>query len=247
MRALFAHNVANVDLFLAGLSIVKKRGAREASMMLVTGDPGFGKTSTLQWFVTQEPHAIYVRCKAGYTRHWFFRDVLAELGVSPRRLTEDMFRQAAEALASRPYIMVVDEVDHASAQVLEAIRDLADLVEVPVVLVGMDRVKDVIRSRYPQISSRIATVVHFQPISVSDIRNAAATLVEGVQLAEDVVEEIHRQCEGRMRLALNALAVCENLARARRLETVSLADLGELELIHDWKAARKVVRMRRRG
>lgn len=247
MKSIFAQ-VSNVDRLLAGMALVQKRGASEASMMLVTSEPGFGKTETLRWYVAQQPHAVYVRAKSGWTRHWFLRDVLQELGISPMRLTEDMFRQVIGGLVARPYILVIDEIEHALAdtRVLEAIRDISDLTEIPVVLVGMDQVKDRIRSRYPQITSRVATVVHFQPVSEADIRMAANTLLDGVEISEEVVTEIHRQCEGRMRLVLNALACCERIGKARRATRVELADLTDQELIHDWKArAPKVLKLRR--
>lgn len=247
MKSVFAP-VSNVDRLLAGMALVQKRGASEASMMLVTSEPGFGKTETLRWYVDQQPHAVYVRAKSGWTRHWFLRDVLQELGVSPQRLTEDMFRQVVGALAARPYILVLDEIEHALAdtRVLEAIRDISDLTEIPVVLVGMDQVKDKIRARFPQITSRIATVVHFQPVSEDDIRTAAGSLLDGVELDGDVVHEIHRQCEGRMRLVLNALACCERIAKSRRAARISMADVADQELIHDWKARpAKVHKLRR--
>ncbi len=250
MKAVFAP-VSNVDRFLAGMALVQKRGAAEASMMLVTSEPGFGKTETLQWYVTQQPHAVYLRCKSGYTRHWFLKDLLHELGIQPARLTEDMFRQAKEALGSLPYILVIDEIEHALAdiRVMEAIRDLSDLTEIPVVLVGMDQVKDKIRARYPQITSRIATIVHFQPVTEQDIRTAAAHLLEGLTLSDDLVAEILRRCEGRMRLVLNALANCERIAKARRAGQLGLADVDGQELIHDWQrrpaTAKAAIRLRR--
>jgi len=237
MKAAFAQ-VSNVDRLLAGMAIVQKRGASEASMMLVTSEPGYGKTETVHWYVTQTPHAVYLRAKSGWTRHWLLRDLLTELGISPMRLTEDLFNQAVTILASRSSMLVIDEIEHAFSDyhVLEAIRDISDVTEIPVVLVGMNEVKDKIRSRFPQISSRIATVVHFQPVSEEDIRTAAQALLDGVEIGNDVIQEIYRQCEGRMRLVLNALAVCERVAKARKAKLITLAEVDGQELIHDWQA-----------
>jgi hypothetical protein len=232
--------VSNVERLMAGMAIVHQRGAMEAGMMLVTSEPGFGETQTLHWYVSQQPYAVYVRAKSGWTRHWFLTDLLAALGVSPQRLTEDMFRQAVNALEARPYTVVGDEVEHALADhaVMEAIRDVSDATKIPVVLVGMDQVKDRIRSRYPQISSRIAVIVYFQPVSHEDVAKAASALLDGVKLADDLVEEIHRQCEGRMRLVMNALGNCERVARQRKTTILALKDVEGQELIHDWQSKR---------
>jgi hypothetical protein len=240
--------VSNVERLMAGMSIIHQRGALEAGMGLVTSEPGFGKTETLRWYVSQQPYAVYIRAKSGWTRHWFLNDLLAALGVSPQRLTEDMFRQAVNALDARPYTVVVDEVEHALADhaVMEAIRDVSDATRIPFVLVGMDQVRDRIRSRYPQISSRIAVIVYFQPVSREDVTKAATTLLDGVQLDHDLVEEIHRQCEGRMRLVMNALGNCERIAKQRKANTLGLKDVEGQELIHDWQSKRpRVVKLQR--
>ncbi|WLT32260.1 AAA family ATPase [Geothrix sp. PMB-07] len=203
---------------------------------------------TKRWHLHLRGYAVYVRAKSGWTRHWFLSDLLAALGVTPQRLTEDMFRQAVNALDSRPYTVVVDEVEHALANhtVMEGIRDISDATGIPLVLVGMDQVKDRIRSRYPQISSRIAVIVYFQPVSKEDVAKAATTLLEEVKLADDLVEEVFRQCEGRMRLVMNALGNCERIARQRKAGTLSLKDVEGQELIHDWQSKRpRLVKLQR--
>lgn len=238
MHQQFCHTVSNVSRLLAGVSIVQERGAVEACLMLVTGQPGLGKTETVGWYVTQQPYAIYLRAKSGWTRHWFLNDLLAELGEAPTRLTEDMFKQALAALARKPYVLVVDEVEHALAdtRVLEAIRDFSDLLRLPTVLVGMAEVRNKV-ARHPQVQSRIATIVTFQPATLDDIKATAAMLLEGgISITEDVAELIHTRSEGRMRLVLNGLAACERVARMRKVKVVGLAEVKDVELVHDWQA-----------
>lgn len=249
MKAIFAQ-VSNVERLLAGVNITKKRGAREAGWILVTSEPGYGKTETLLWYVTQEPGAIYLRAKQGWRAHWFLRDLLETVGVTPQRHTEDMFRQAQDAIAEgAARMLILDEVEHAlgDGRVLEALRDLSDITGIVIVLVGMGQAREKIRTRYPQIYSRVATVVHFQPVSEDDIRAAASQLLDGLSLADDVIHEIHANCEGRMRLVMNALANCERIGKPRKLQEVTLADLDGQELIHDWKSrtANRVVKLRR--
>jgi DNA transposition AAA+ family ATPase len=238
LHQVFCHTVSNVSRLLAGIAIVQERGAAEACQMLVTGQPGLGKTETLGWYVTQQPYAVYLRAKSGWTRHWFLNDLLAELGEAPTRLTEDMFKQALAALARKPYILVVDEVEHAlnDTRVLEAIRDFSDLLRLPTVLVGMAEVRNKI-ARHPQVQSRIATIVTFQPATLEDVKATAQMLLEGgVAITDDVAELIHTRSEGRMRLVLNGLAACERVARLRKTKTVGLAEVKDVELVHDWQS-----------
>lgn len=238
MKSLFA-KTSNLARFLSGLSQVRQRAAAEASLMLVTSEPGYGKTRTLHWFATQEEHVIYLRAKSGWTRHWFYTDLLAAIKVVPGRYTEEAFRQTLQELAGLDYVIIIDEVEHALAngQVIEAIRDLSDLMEIPIVLVGMEHVKGKI-ARHAQISSRIAAVVEFKPADLADIQSVAAQLLDGVQIEEPLAQEILRQTKGRMREIMNALGTCERLAKKRKAPKVGLEDMAGIDLTFDWRAKR---------
>jgi len=230
---------ANLHRFLAGLDALEKRAAPEACIMVVTSEPGYGKTRTLHWYSTQSADAIYLRAKSGYTRHWFLAELLKELNGVPSSKNEDMFREAIKRMQGRNYTLIVDEAEHAVAdtQVLEAIRDLADLLETPVVLVGMEAIQARI-ARHPQISSRVAAVVQFQPASVEDITQVAKELMDGLVLQEELIAEIQKQTKGRMREVMNALAVCERVSRQRKVKTLDRRDLDGQELTYDWQARR---------
>ncbi len=41
----------NVKHFLTGIANLSTRGAQEACLMIVDGQPGLGKTSTVNWWV----------------------------------------------------------------------------------------------------------------------------------------------------------------------------------------------------
>jgi len=229
--------VSNLHRFMAGLDALEKRAAPEACIMVVTSEPGYGKTQTLHWYSTQSSDAIYLRAKSGYTRHWFLSELIQELGGVPSKNNEEMFREAVKRMQGHQYVLIVDEVEHALADchVLESLRDLSDLLETPVVMVGMDQAQARI-ARHPQISSRVAVVVHFQPASTEDIATTAKELLEGVTLQDDLIQEIQVQTKGRMREVMNALAVCERLARQSKARTLSKADMEGQELTYDWQA-----------
>jgi hypothetical protein len=160
-----------------------------------------------------------------------------ELGGAATKNNEEMFRDVVGRMKGHNYVVILDEVEHALADthVLEALRDLTDILETPVVMVGMDQAQAKI-ARHPQISSRVAVVVHFQPASVEDIAITARELLEGVSLQEDLVKEIQTQTKGRMREVMNALAVCERRARQSKASSLSKRDLDGQELTYDWQA-----------
>lgn len=244
MRTKFVQT-SNVRNFLAALTAVEGRAAREAGMLLVCGPAGHGKSRTVQWWCAMTD-AIYLRAKAGMTPHWILTELVTELGFAPDRRTEVLFGQALTALANKPRPVVVDEVEHTlhDSRVLETIRDLSDLVENTVVLVGMERVHARI-ARYAQISSRIARVVLFRPASVEDVAQCCREMCE-VEIAEDLIETLHTQTRGRMRFLMNALALIEGHAKRNRMREVTLGDMAGQVLVHDWQSGRNVALQARR-
>ncbi|HEX9844789.1 MAG TPA: ATP-binding protein [bacterium] len=231
---------SSVTRFLAAVSALDERGSPEAGWMLVTGEAGLGKSAAVQWWATQQD-AVYIRGKAAVTPHWLLTELVTELRLAPARSNEAMFGQALAAIARDPRPIVIDEVEHTlrDAKVLESVRDLSDLVEVPVILVGMERVQQRI-ARHLQISSRIAQVVEFLPATLDDVRTCCDTLAE-VAVADDLVAEMHRLTGGRLREIINALATVEREARRNKLQTVTLDDLRGKTLAHDWQARKPKV------
>lgn len=240
MRPEFA-KTSNVQRFLNGVSAVDERGASEASMMLVTGDPGYGKTATVWWWAIQHG-AVYMRAKANYTPFWLLSDLVQELKGRPARNSEDLSKQVVISLARERRPIIIDEVEHTfrDLKVLETIRDIVDLFPVPMILVGTDQVQNRI-ARFAQFSSRIASVVQFRPATMADVRLCCDVKCE-VPVADDLVEEIHRQSAGRLREVMNAIAVVERYGKARSgaaaKHPVTLSDLSGRALIHDWQARR---------
>ena len=227
---------SNYERFRTGITAVENRGAAEASMMLVLSEAGYGKSATVdQWAV--QNGAVYLRAKQEWTSHYFMTELAEALKIDQRGRAKDIFGRVAAMLGAQQIPLVVDKLDHClhrGAQVLEAIRDISDLTEIMVILVGMDQVQTRI-SRYKQISSRIAHVVEFKPASLEDVAITCEQLAE-VDIDEALVAEIHRQSNGRMREIMNAIATCERVAKRNQKTAITLQDMAGQTLTHDWQA-----------
>jgi hypothetical protein len=238
VKKVFVKNISNYERFRTGISAVETRGATEASLMLVTGPAGFGKSQTVdQWAVANG--AYYLRAKVEWTPSYFMRELAETMKVDSRGRAKDVFGRIAGVLGGQQLPLVIDEVEHClrdSAQVLEAIRDLSDLTEVMVILVGMDQVQAKIH-RHAQISSRIAKVVEFLPATLDDVTELCRQMAE-VTIAPDLIAEIHRQSAGRVREVMNAIATVEQTAKRNGKAEASLQDMAGQVLIHDWQARR---------
>lgn len=238
MKKVFVKNISNYERFRTGISAVETRGASEASLMLVSGPAGYGKSQTVdQWAVANG--AAYLRAKVEWTPSYFMRELAETLKLDSRGRAKDVFGRIAGVLGGQQIPLVIDEVEHClrnGAEVLEAIRDLSDLTEVMVILVGMDEVQAKI-ARHLQISSRIAKVVEFHPATPEDVSEICRQLAE-VTIAPDLIAEIHRQSGGRVREVMNAIATVEQTAQRNGNSAVSLQDMAGQVLTHDWQARR---------
>ena len=230
---------SNYERFRNAISAVENRGAPEASMLLVAGDPGFSKSIIVnRWAVEQR--AIYLRAKVGWTPSRFLAELAEELKVEASGRSKEVFARIVAAIGKEQMPIIIDEVQHTladGARVLEAVRDISDLTETIIVLVaGEERVQLRI-ARYPQISSRILRMVEFHAASLEDVRRCCEELAE-VTIADDLVEEIHRQSAGRMRDVINAIAAVEQSAKRNGKKKVALADFAGKALVNHWQQRR---------
>lgn len=238
MKPVFV-KTSNYKKFQEGLVAVEGRGAQESSLLLVTGEAGYGKSETVdQWAV--QVGASYLRAKTHWTPKVFLTELAGNLKVDPSGKSNDIFARVSGYIGRNQTPIVIDEVDHClrdNASVLEAVRDLSDLTEVVVVLVGMEKVQAKI-SKFLQISSRIAHVVTFAPAVIEDVIMTCTQKCE-VRVANDLAAEIHRQSKGRMREIMNAIALIEREASLNGLAEISLKQIGNRQLTLDWQTAKQ--------
>ncbi|MDV7341006.1 ATP-binding protein [Terasakiella sp. A23] len=240
MRAQFVQT-KNVMKFLAGLSKLQERGAEEACLMVVKGEPGLGKTEILEWWTTQN-NAVYLRAKREWTPGWMLRELLTAMGVKDYgRFFEPNFRSALTHLQTmdmdaqnrgQTFGVVVDEADHVASDsdLLETLRDFSDITEIPFILVGMDRIKDKLQ-KFPQVASRVAQYVEFQKADVDDVKNLAKGLVE-VEIAEDLLEFVQKQTQGYTREIMEAFMSIERFGKKNE-GVVTLASMDGEVLINN--------------
>ncbi len=230
---------SNYERFRTAITAVEQRGAPEASMLLVVGDPGFSKSVVVnKWAV--ETKAVYLRAKVGWTPTRFLLELAEDLRVDTSGRGKEVFARVVAVVGKRQMPIVIDEVQHTlanGARVLEAVRDISDLTETIIVLVaGEERVLPKI-ARYPQISSRIGKVVEFDRATVEDVQRCCKELSD-VNIAADLAAEIHRQSNGRMRDVINAIAIVERAAKRAGSTSVKAADFAGKALVNDWQVRR---------
>lgn len=234
MRSQFV-KTENYRAFVSAVKAVEQRGAAEAGMMLVYGQPGLGKSHIISRWAA-ETGAIFLRAGKDWTPRYALVELANELRLDSRGTSQQLFARLLEPIARNQLPIIIDEAEFALANraaVLGKIRDISDRAENTVILVGMQDIQRDIK-RYGQISSRIARVVEFTPATLDDVRNACKQLAE-VEITPELVTEIHHLSEGRMRKVLNIIATIEQIAKTNSLKVMDLSNLEGVPLAYDWQ------------
>lgn len=235
--------------FMARLAALELRGAGEACLMVVDGEPGLGKTNVSQWWAMQTG-AIFLRAKEEWTPGWFLRELLCAMGKAPETSFERMYRQAIQALGDRTaaaqrdgqtFGVVIDEVDHVSRdkRMMETVRDLSDMLEIPFILVGMGRVRHNL-TRFPAIASRVGQTVEFRPAPLADVQALVSQLCE-VPVKSDLVAYLHRAAQGKFREIKEGLAVIERFGKRNPGQEIGVSEMAGQILMTDRGTGKPVV------
>lgn len=232
MRKLMVHN-RNSEAFLAAIDAIENRGAAEACLMIVDGEPGLGKSAFAQWW-TVNTQSIYLRARKEWTPPCMMRDMLASMGIIPLNSFEKMYTQARERLMlladeamreKRSFGVVIDEVDHISrkGRLLETLRDLSDDLEIPFILIGMGKVRHNL-VRFPQVASRVGQYVGFEPIDLMETIKLTEK-IQNITISKELIAFLHQTTRGRLREIKEGLQAFERFAVRNRRDKLSLKDM----------------------
>ncbi|MDH4317191.1 MAG: ATP-binding protein [Desulfobulbaceae bacterium] len=222
MRKTFAIT-GNVKRFLTGMDVVEAPVKGRVGMALVYGEPGTGKTEMAQKFAADNDYP-YIRATDIMSRRSLLSKIVAELGEAPSYRGDDLFNQAVEQLLERPRTLIIDEVDYLTrGGMVEVLRDLNDITNVPVVLVGMHHVDKKLK-RYRHLWDRFSAVVRFQTFEVEDIGQLAEQICE-VPISEAGIKFIFERGSGKFRRTMVWFSRAEQLAKRNNLELVDVEHL----------------------
>ncbi|WP_051711272.1 AAA family ATPase [Andreprevotia chitinilytica] len=127
MKAIFV-KTSNWERFTDGIQTVQNRGAMEACMLLVYGEPGLGKSSIVtRWALEQS--AIFVTAQAAWSVSEMLRAMASSKPAIPQYHTIRDTRAAVIGHVMKNQVpIVVDEADHlvSSRELIEALRGISD-------------------------------------------------------------------------------------------------------------------------
>ncbi|MCW5666493.1 MAG: ATP-binding protein [Piscinibacter sp.] len=218
----------NVGALLRAYESLAGRDPGIPGIGLVHGYTGAGKSTATAWLVNRT-NGVYLRAAATWTPSAMLGRGVVELGgeAATHRGASAMVDYIVRRLAEENRPLFVDEADYLfrDLRMLETLRDIHDLSAQPVVMIGMEGIARRLKTR-EQLSGRISQWVEFLPADLEDARTLATTVCE-VTLDDELLERLHAEAKGSMRLMAVGLARIESLAKGNGWKSVSAEKWGD--------------------
>jgi general secretion pathway protein A len=184
----------------------------------LTGEVGTGKTTVVRTLLSRVPHHadVAVIMNPRVTPVEFLLTICEELGLGIADSDRDSVKQMVDALnrrllaahaEGRRIIVIVDEAQNLSAEVLEQVRLLTNL-ETPtqkllqIILIGQPELRELLdRTDLRQLAQRITGRYHLEPLTREETRGYVRHRLRVAGATEEVftpaaLAEIHRLADG---------------------------------------------------
>lgn len=208
----------NVKRFITMMNNLQNRPEGVPAMGLVYGEPGLGKTQTINWWAFKND-AILVRCTQLMTAKWLLNEILDYMTEIKPYYTSDCFNAVVRNLILNPKVLIVDEIDYLTidSNAIETLRDIHDKTNVPVILVGMTSANSRLK-KFSHLYDRISEIVKFEKFSKADIKTIVSELSE-IEVTDCAIKYIYLNLN-RFRQIVKTINKAEILAKANGLNSI---------------------------
>ena len=208
----------NVKRFITMMNNLQNRAEGVPGMGLVYGEPGLGKTQTINWWAFKN-NAILVRCTQLMTARWLLTEILDEMGELSGYKISDCFKLVIRNLLLNPQIIIVDEIDYLTvdSRAVETLSDIHDKTNVPIILVGMINAKSRLK-KFNHLYDRLSEIVKFEKFSKADIKTIVQELSE-IEMTDCAIRYIYTNLN-RFRQIVKVINKAEIIAKANGLNSI---------------------------
>jgi DNA transposition AAA+ family ATPase len=217
MKSVFAMT-KNVKSFLAVAKRLETKEAGVPGLALVWGTRGLGKTRTAIWYAAKNS-AVYVRAKSLWTPAWMLEELAVELDLVPAKRKKDLFADICNALLEKPRLIIVDEVNLPPVKCLEALRDIHDTTETPMILIGHDGIIPRLKRMGP-FFSRFLYITEFKPLDEEDLEEFCKVCVE-LPVSEAARKAVLKLTGGNFRKTVVVLKGMESRAKTAKAKEIT--------------------------
>lgn len=186
---------------------VQLRAPSLPNIGVMHGPSGYGK-SYGSIYVQNKTGAVRVEVGESWNKKTFVSAILREAGVlEPRGNTADLMRHAIQWLGDEPNRpLIVDEADKlVDKGLIELVREIADHALIPVLLIGEEMLPNKL-ARFERVHNRVLHWYPAQPCDLADCRELAKVHLHGIEIDDDLLDEVRAKGQGVARRVSTTLA-----------------------------------------
>jgi DNA transposition AAA+ family ATPase len=194
------------------------------------GPPGLGKTSALTRLAhPMDINAVYVSCRSFETTKSLMEMILRELGRSVKSnwSVSTMFEMACTAFGEQARPLVVDEADRiVEKTTIELLRDLHDIGQVPILMVGEENFKKKLSQKHERFHDRVLVWGKAAPVDAADLEKLAAHYAPRLVITQEAKRAILTKTNGVARRVVTSLHNLSELSKNMGLAEITVEHLA---------------------
>lgn len=218
--------LSNVGLLASALERAQTRPAGLPGLVVMYGESGLGKSYSAL-FAANLHRAYYVECRYTWSKKAFLNAILREMAISPAATLSEMVDQIAEQLSLSGRPLLIDDVQYLlDKTIANMLTDIFNASQGTLVLIGEDHVPGSMR-KLERLHNRVLEWVPAQLATVDDLHALAAASYPDLEIADDLLHDLHKQVNGCLRRAAVNLQRVFNETQAQCLGSINLAQWGK--------------------
>lgn len=203
----------NVMIMMNMVHRLQDRGQHLPGIGVMHGFSGYGKTYAAI-YASNRVSAIRVEIGDSWTKKTLIAAILRELGVPrPTGTVATMAEAAIMRLAMPGHPpLIIDEADKLCDKgMIEIVRELHESAQVPIILIGEEALPGKLEAS-ERTHNRVLEWAAALPCDLEDTRKLAAIICQNLTLADDLLDAICHQSQGRARRIVTNLDRVANWA-----------------------------------
>jgi len=187
--------------------VVCDRARKYRNFGVLCGYVGVGKTGSIKQYQRDNAHTIILEANPDMSPKVMLDELAKALSAPTSRSMDGKFAAIVDALVDTTYLLIIDEAETMMPRCLHYLRRIRDKAGVGIVLVGTDRLQQLIKPSYGQFD-QIRSRVGFWPQVIKGISRedadalAQAALADQGELPEDALEALWGYCRGSARMLI---------------------------------------------
>jgi len=214
----------NYNRVAAAVEALVNRSPSLPGLGLIYGTAGYGKTAVVDHYYGAG-ETIYIRCMETWRPRRLMEEMLQVMKAGqPLYRLDKLCDQVITGFKRWRKPLFIDEADYLFRQggaMLDIVRDIHDMTQVPIILIGMEAIHGKLQ-KYGQFFSRIlpSAIVEFQPLTVPEITMITKSWT-GLIIGPEAAALLGRFAEFDFRYIVGYLLTLEEACKVNAVTTIS--------------------------